>query len=194
MTYNVGSRDERKGKTGYAHLFEHMMFKGSENVGAGEHPVLIRNNGGSDNASTSEDRTNYFEALPANQLELALFLESDRMRSLAFHQETLRTKCHVRNNGVSALTITLRKSGDCSRGSTPTRLHTLYRRWKISGASEQDIKTSFASLTRPQCLLVCSDFKTNDALAIKNTHRAFRPAEPASRRSASRALGQGVRR
>jgi len=73
VTYNVGSRDEHKGKTGYAHLFEHMMFKGSENVGAGEHPVLIRNNGGSENASTSEDRTNYFEALPANQLELALF-------------------------------------------------------------------------------------------------------------------------
>lgn len=89
VTYNVGSRNERKGRTGFAHLFEHMMFKGSENVGAGEHPVLIRNNGGADNASTSEDRTFYYEALPANQLELALFLESDRMRSLAVTKETL---------------------------------------------------------------------------------------------------------
>src|SRR5512137_2438894 len=83
ITYNVGSRDERKGRTGFAHLFEHMMFKGSENVGSGEHFMLVYNNGGSMNGSTNEDRTNYFEALPANQLDLALFLESDRMRTLA---------------------------------------------------------------------------------------------------------------
>jgi zinc protease len=83
LTYNVGSRNERKGRTGFAHLFEHMMFKGSENVGSGEHFMLVYNNGGSMNGSTNEDRTNYFEALPANQLDLALFLESDRMRTLA---------------------------------------------------------------------------------------------------------------
>src|ERR671913_1953832 len=67
VTYNVGSRDERKGRTGFAHLFEHMMFKGSENVGTGEHFYLVFNNGGDMNGSTNEDRTNYFEALPANQ-------------------------------------------------------------------------------------------------------------------------------
>jgi zinc protease len=82
VNYNVGSRDERKGRTGFAHLFEHMMFKGSQNVGAGEHPHLIFSNGGSMNGTTNKDRTLYFEILPANQLDLALFLEADRMRSL----------------------------------------------------------------------------------------------------------------
>src|SRR5437773_2311493 len=66
-----------------------MMFKGSENVGSGEHFVLIFNNGGNMNGTTNEDRTNYFEALPANQLDLALFLEADRMRSLAITKENL---------------------------------------------------------------------------------------------------------
>ena len=82
ITYNVGSRNERKGRTGFAHLFEHMMFKGSANVGSGEHFMLVFNNGGSMNGTTNEDRTNYFEVLPANQLDLALFLESERIKSL----------------------------------------------------------------------------------------------------------------
>jgi zinc protease len=82
VNYNVGSRDERTGRTGFAHLFEHMMFKGSANVGAGEHPHLIFANGGSMNGTTNKDRTLYYEILPANQLDLALFLEADRMRSL----------------------------------------------------------------------------------------------------------------
>jgi zinc protease len=82
VTYNVGSADEQARRTGFAHLFEHMMFKGSENVGPGEHFTLIFNNGGSMNGTTNEDRTLYFETLPANQLEMALFLESDRMKSL----------------------------------------------------------------------------------------------------------------
>src|SRR3954471_6617699 len=89
ITYNVGSRDERKGRTGFAHLFEHMMFKGSENVGTGEHFYLIFNNGGTMNGTTNEDRTTYFEALPANQLDLALFLEADRMKSLAITKANL---------------------------------------------------------------------------------------------------------
>src|SRR5260221_4926523 len=82
VTYNVGSADEKARRTGFAHLFEHMMFKGSENVRPGEHFRQVFNNGGTINGTTSEDRTLYFETLPANQLELALFLESDRMRSL----------------------------------------------------------------------------------------------------------------
>src|SRR4026208_2597935 len=67
ITYNVGSRDERQGRTGFAHLFEHMMFKGSENVGSGEHFLLVFNNGGNMNGTTNEDRTNSFEAVPPNQ-------------------------------------------------------------------------------------------------------------------------------
>src|SRR5712691_2934228 len=64
VTYNVGSRDERPGRTGFAHLFEHMMFQGSANVGKGEHFIYILNNGGSANGTTNADRTNYFETLP----------------------------------------------------------------------------------------------------------------------------------
>ncbi len=89
VTYNVGSRNERPGRTGFAHLFEHMMFQGSANVGKGEHMLLIENNGGGLNGSTNEDRTNYYEILPRNQLDLALFLEADRMRSLALNQANL---------------------------------------------------------------------------------------------------------
>jgi predicted Zn-dependent peptidase len=89
VTYNVGARNEKPGRTGFAHLFEHMMFEGSENVGKGEHFILIENNGGGMNGTTTEDRTNYFEILPKNQLELALYLEADRMGRLAFTQEKL---------------------------------------------------------------------------------------------------------
>src|ERR1700736_5946852 len=89
VAYNVGSRNERPGRTGFAHLFEHMMFQGSENVGKGEHYTVIFNNGGTMNGTTNEDRTNYFEALPKNQFDLGLFLEADRMRSLNITQANL---------------------------------------------------------------------------------------------------------
>src|SRR3972149_8908188 len=89
VTYNTGSRNEREGRTGFAHLFEHMMFKGSENVGPGEHFMLVFTNGGNMNGTTSKDRTLYFETLPSNQLDLGLFLEADRMRSLEITQENL---------------------------------------------------------------------------------------------------------
>jgi predicted Zn-dependent peptidase len=89
IVYNVGSRNERKGRTGFAHLFEHMMFKGSQNVGSGEHFTLIFNNGGDMNGGTSQDSTMYYDELPANQLDLALFLESDRMRALDINKANL---------------------------------------------------------------------------------------------------------
>ena len=79
VMYHAGSKNESPGRTGLAHLFEHLMFKGSLHVGDGEHFRLLQENGASVNATTSEDRTNYFEAVPSNYLELALYLESDRM-------------------------------------------------------------------------------------------------------------------
>jgi predicted Zn-dependent peptidase len=87
--YDVGSRNEREGRTGFAHLFEHMMFQGSENVPKAAHFQYISNAGGTMNGTTSSERTNYFETLPASQLPLALWLESDRMRSLKVTQENL---------------------------------------------------------------------------------------------------------
>jgi zinc protease len=89
VAYAVGSRDEQPGQTGSAHLLEHLMFHGSANVAPGEHSYLIRNVGGFANATTNTDRTNYCEATPANQLDLALFLEADRMASLEFSAEKL---------------------------------------------------------------------------------------------------------
>ena len=84
--YNVGSKSEQPGRTGFAHLFEHMMFKGSKNVADGQHFALLEGAGaraGADiNGTTAWDRTNYFEQLPSNQLELALWLEADRMGTL----------------------------------------------------------------------------------------------------------------
>jgi predicted Zn-dependent peptidase len=89
VAYNVGSRNERKGRTGFAHLFEHLMFKGSANVADGELAALIENNGGSHNGQTDKDHTIYFEEVPSNQLDMVLFLEADRMRSPAITQENV---------------------------------------------------------------------------------------------------------
>src|SRR5262245_31686615 len=89
VVYNVGSRDERTGRTGFAHLFEHMMFKGSENVGPGEHFYTIFANGGTMHGTTNKERTLYFETMPANHLDASLFLEADRMRSLAIVKDNL---------------------------------------------------------------------------------------------------------
>src|SRR5579872_4012939 len=83
ITYKVGSRDEQPGHTGFAYLLEHMMFKGSENVGAGEHFYDIFLHGASMNGNVNTDRTLYHEVFAKNQLDLGLFLEADRMRSLA---------------------------------------------------------------------------------------------------------------
>jgi predicted Zn-dependent peptidase len=93
--YDVGFRSEPEGSTGFAHLFEHMMFQGSANVGKMEHGDLVMGNGGVLNGSTSLDFTNYYEALPSSALELALFLEADRMRSLALTQENLDNQIDV---------------------------------------------------------------------------------------------------
>ena len=90
--YDVGSRQEVRGRSGFAHLFEHMMFEGSANVDKGEHFALITQRGGSLNGTTSEDRTNYYETLPANELALGLWLEADRMRSLAITEENFENQ------------------------------------------------------------------------------------------------------
>jgi len=90
--YNVGSRNEVKGRTGFAHLFEHMMFQGSANVKKAEHFQYVERAGGQSNGSTAEDRTNYYEELPSNRLNLALWLEADRMRSLGITKENFENQ------------------------------------------------------------------------------------------------------
>ncbi len=97
LWYHVGSANERTGRTGFAHLFEHMLFQGSADVEANEHFELVQRAGGTLNGSTWLERTNYFETLPSNQLELALWLEANRMGSLlpAMTQQKLDTQREV---------------------------------------------------------------------------------------------------
>ncbi len=92
LWYRVGARNERPGRGGFAHLFEHMMFQGSANVKKGEHFQWIERAGGTMNGSTGDDRTNYYETLPSNRLNLALWLEADRMRSLAITQQNFENQ------------------------------------------------------------------------------------------------------
>jgi predicted Zn-dependent peptidase len=97
LWYDVGSKHEVRGKTGFAHLFEHVMFQGSRHVAKAEHIALVQAAGGTMNGSTWLDRTNYFETLPAHQLDLALWLEADRMATLldALSQENLDNQREV---------------------------------------------------------------------------------------------------
>ncbi len=93
--YHVGSKDERPGRSGFAHLFEHMMFKGSANVGSEEHKSFLSSIGGRYNATTDFDRTLYFETFPSNYLERILWMEADRMRSLNVSEETFLSERDV---------------------------------------------------------------------------------------------------
>jgi zinc protease len=95
VVYDVGARDEERGKSGFAHLFEHMMFQGSGNVAKGEHGRLVAGHGGTLNGTTNNDRTNYYEVLPENELGLGLWLEADRMRSLDVSQDNFENQRKV---------------------------------------------------------------------------------------------------
>ncbi len=103
--YNIGFRIEPRDRTGFAHLFEHMMFQGSDNLGKMEFIKLVQSNGGILNGSTRFDFTNYFEILPAHKLETALWAEADRMRGLAITQENLTNQQGVVKNEVKVNVI-----------------------------------------------------------------------------------------
>jgi zinc protease len=92
IVYDVGAKDETKGRSGFAHLFEHMMFQGSDNIAKTEHMKYVESVGGMVNASTHPDFTNYYEKVPSNELELCLWLESDRMRSLKVTPENFQNQ------------------------------------------------------------------------------------------------------
>jgi zinc protease len=186
ITYNVGSRDERKGRTGFAHLFEHMMFKGSENVGSGEHFMLVFNNGGTMNGTTNEDRTNYFEALPSNQLDLAIFLEADRMKSLAITKDNL-------DNQRNAVQEERRLGVDNQAyGKTGEVLQELiydnfaYKHSVIgsmddlNAATVDDVASFFKMYYAPNnaVLTLVGDFNTNEALAKIRANFESIPRQP----------------
>lgn len=173
VTYNVGSRDERKGRTGFAHLFEHMMFKGSENVGSGEHFLLVFNNGGTMNGTTNEDRTNYFEALPANQLDLALFLEADRMKSLAITKDNLDNQRNAvqeeRRLGVDnqAYGRSGERHQELMYDNFAYKHSVIGSMDDLNAATVEDVAEFFKMYYAPNnaVLTLVGDFNTNEALA-----------------------------
>ena len=149
------------------------MFQGSENVGKSEHFILINNNGGTMNGTTNSDRTNYFEALPANQLELALFLEADRMRSLAVNLENLNNQ---RNAVQEERRIGLDNAASGRSGEIEEELmydnfaykhSTIGSMADLNAASVDDVSSFFRTYYAPNnaVLVLVGDFKTADALA-----------------------------
>ena len=99
--YRVGSRNERPGATGLAHFLEHMMFKGTPTHGKGEFSRLVEQNGGQDNAFTSQDVTSYYVDIAADKVDLALALEADRMRNLLLDPEGDRFRAAGRHGGAA---------------------------------------------------------------------------------------------
>jgi len=186
VTYNVGSRDERQGRTGFAHLFEHMMFKGSENVGSGEHFMLVFNNGGNMNGTTNTDRTNYFEVLPANQLDLALFLEADRMRSLAITKDNLDNQRNAvqeeRRLGVDnqAYGKSDEIQNELLYDNFAYKHSTIGSMEDLNAASVEDVAAFFKMYYAPNnaVLVLVGDFKTADALAKLRTSFEAIPRQP----------------
>ena len=174
VTYNVGSADEKAKRTGFAHLFEHMMFKGSENVGPGEHFALVFNNGGNMNGTTSEDRTLYFEILPANQLELALFMESDRMRSLDITKANLDNQRNAvqeeRRLGVDNQPYgkTFERIGEQAYDNPAYHHSVIGSMEDLNAASVDDVATFFKTYYAPNnaVLSIVGDVDTKKTMAL----------------------------
>src|SRR5690606_27992670 len=95
VLYHVGSKNEDPDRTGFAHFFEHLMFEGSQNINRGEFDTYVSNAGGVNNANTSMDRTFYYEIFPSNQLELGLWLESERMLHAKIDSKGIETQREV---------------------------------------------------------------------------------------------------
>jgi predicted Zn-dependent peptidase len=186
VTYNVGSRNERPGRTGFAHLFEHMMFKGSENVGTGEQYYLIFNNGGSMNGTTNEDRTTYFDILPSNQLDLSLFIEADKMRSLVINKANLDNQRNAvqeeRRLGVDNQPYG--QSSEVQQGLLYDNFaykHTVIGSMDdLNAASVEDVAAFFKTYYAPNnaVLAVVGDFKTADAIKKIKQYFESIPRQP----------------
>jgi predicted Zn-dependent peptidase len=173
VTYNVGSRNEKPGRTGFAHLFEHMMFQGSENVGKGEHFILVLNNGGNMNGTTNADRTNYFQSMPINQLDLGLFLEADRMKSLAITQANLDNQRNAvqeeRRLGVDnqAYGKTFETLFDTAYDNFAYKHSTIGSMADLNAATVEDVAAFFKMYYAPNnaTVVLVGDFKPDEALA-----------------------------
>jgi zinc protease len=189
VTYNVGSRDERPGRTGFAHLFEHMLFQGSENVGKGEHFILVQNNGGSANGTTNSERTNYFETLPANQLELGIFLEADRMRAPSitqanFDNQRLTVQEERRQNYDNRpYGKTYEAVIGLAYDNFPYKHSTIGSMEDLNAATIDDAAEFFRTYYAPNnaVLTLIGDFKTEIALGLIRKYFESIPSQPQPR-------------
>jgi zinc protease len=187
VAYNVGSRNERPGRTGFAHLFEHMMFEGSENVGKGEHYFLVFNNGGGMNGTTNTERTTYFETLPANQLDLGLFLESDRMRALAITTDKLDNQRNAvqeeRRQGMDNQPYgkTFEAIDDTAYDNFAYKHSVIGSMDDLNAASLSDVAAFFKTYYAPNnaVLVLVGDFKSEEALAKVKKYFEAIPSQPA---------------
>ncbi len=187
VAYNVGSRNERPGRTGFAHLFEHMMFQGSENVGKGEHFIQVLNNGGGMNGTTNEDRTTYFEELPKNQLDLGLFLEADRMRALNINQANLDNQRNAvqeeRRQGIDNQPYGRAQLDvdNLSFDNFAYKHSTIGSMIDLNAASIDDVKDFFRIYYAPNnaVLTLVGDFDPDAALAQVKKYFGSIPSQPA---------------
>jgi predicted Zn-dependent peptidase len=187
LWYHVGSANERPGRTGFAHLFEHMLFQGSADVEANEHFELVQRAGGTLNGSTWLERTNYFETLPSNQLELALWLEANRMGKLlpAMTQQKLDTQREVVMN-ERRWTMDNQPYGTwmeklpalCFPPEHPFHHSLIGSMEDLAAASLDDIAQFFATYYTPDnaVLSIAGDFEPGQARELIERHFGSIPA------------------
>jgi zinc protease len=170
--YHVGAKDERPGHTGFAHLFEHLMFKGSAHVGPDEHSRIIEAAGGFDNASTYDDYTNFFETFPSNYLERVLWLEADRMGSLNVDEANFKSerqvveeerRVRVDNQPYGLLEEDLRAAAFTVHGYHHTPIGSIA---DLDKSTIEDVRDFFNTFYKPNnaTLIVVGDFKSDETL------------------------------
>ena len=170
--YHVGGKDEQPGHTGFAHLFEHLMFKGSAHVGTDEHSRVIEAIGGFDNASTYDDYTNFFETFPSNYLERVIWLEADRMGSLNVDETNFKSerevvkeelRVRVENQPYGHLEQDLRAAAFTVHGYHHTAIGS---KEDLDKATLEDVRAFFNTYYKPNnaTLMIVGDFKSTQAL------------------------------
>ncbi len=186
VVYDVGGRNEERGHSGFAHLFEHMMFQGSANVPRGEHFKLVTSHGGTLNGTTNSDRTNYFEMLPRSELALALWLEADRMKSLDVSQANfenqravVKEEYRMRVANAAYVPSEIRLQEMVYEGYWPYE-HSAIGTMKDLDAAQLDWVRAFHDAyyaPNHAVLAIAGDFDPEEAMAL--VHRYFDSAKPA---------------
>ena len=185
--YQIGFRLEPRGRSGFAHLFEHMMFQGSENAGKMEHIRLVNSSGGLLNGTTNFDLTNYFESVPSNAFERVLWLEADRMRALKVDDENLRNQRDVVKEEVRVNVLNKPYGGFPWLDLPPVAFrnwpnaHNFYGDFAdLDAATLDDVQKFFRTYYSPNnaVLLMLGDFDTKSAFALARRYFEDIPTAP----------------